>query len=147
MHKMNKRGQAATEFLMTYGWAILVVGIAIASLAYFGVLSPDQFLPEKCTFPAGLGCVDHKITETNVQLYIQNSMGYDITINSINLTDKSGCINSTSADLANGGELLYTISCSSTAGSKFKSDIKVNYVNSATNISHNKLGSLIARVE
>jgi hypothetical protein len=143
---MCKRGQAATEFLMTYGWAILVVTIAIASLAYFGVLSPDQFLPEKCTMPPGLACIDHKVTESSVQLYLQNSMGYDITINAINLTDKA-CINSSSINLANGGEVLYTISCSSTSGSKFKSDIKVNYVNSATNVSHSKLGNIVAKVE
>ena len=40
-----KKGQAAMEFLMTYGWAILVVLAAIAALAYFGVLSPARFLP------------------------------------------------------------------------------------------------------
>lgn len=34
----NKKSQAAMEFLMTYGWAILVVLAAIAALAYFGVL-------------------------------------------------------------------------------------------------------------
>ncbi|MBW2995455.1 hypothetical protein KY312_03805 [Candidatus Woesearchaeota archaeon] len=143
---MYKKGQAATEFLMTYGWAILVVVVAIAALAYFGVLSPDQFLPEKCTFPPGIACIDYKITSSSVELYIQNSMGYDITINSVNITDKN-CVNSTSVDLVNGAELLYTISCSSTAGSKFKSDIKVNYVNSATNISHSKLGNVVAKVE
>jgi len=144
---MYKRGQSATEFLMTYGWAILVVVVAIAALAYFGVLSPDQFLPEKCTLPPGLACIDHKITTSSVQLYLQNSMGYDITINSINLTDKSGCINSSSVDLVNGAEILYTIGCSSTSGSKFKSDIKISYVNSATNISHSKVGNIVAKVE
>jgi uncharacterized protein (UPF0333 family) len=38
-----RKGQAAMEFLMTYGWAILVVLAAIGALAYFGVLSPDKF--------------------------------------------------------------------------------------------------------
>ena len=37
---MHKKSQAAMEFLMTYGWAILVVLVAIGALAYFGVLSP-----------------------------------------------------------------------------------------------------------
>ena len=39
---MAKRGQAAMEFLMTYGWAILAAIIAIAALAYFGVFSPGM---------------------------------------------------------------------------------------------------------
>jgi len=34
----NNKLQAAMEFLMTYGWAILFVLLAIGPLAYFGVL-------------------------------------------------------------------------------------------------------------
>lgn len=43
----TKKGQMAMEFLMTYGWAILVVLFAIGMLAYFGVLSPQKLLPQK----------------------------------------------------------------------------------------------------
>jgi hypothetical protein len=32
----NKKGQETMEFLMTYGWAILIVLIAIGALIYFG---------------------------------------------------------------------------------------------------------------
>ena len=42
MFSKGKKSQAAMEFLMTYGWAILVVLVAICALAYFGVLSPDK---------------------------------------------------------------------------------------------------------
>ena len=55
---MKKRGQAAMEFLMTYGWAILVVLIAIAALAFFGVLNPGRFLPSSCTITPGISCED-----------------------------------------------------------------------------------------
>jgi len=34
--RFNKKGQAAMEFLMTYGWAILIAIIAIAALIAFG---------------------------------------------------------------------------------------------------------------
>jgi len=54
---MNKKGQSALEFLMTYGWAILVVLAAIGALAYFGVLSPTNFLPDQCLGAVGIGCV------------------------------------------------------------------------------------------
>jgi hypothetical protein len=50
----TKKSQAAMEFLMTYGWAILVVLAAIAALAYFGVLSPGKFIPEKCMLSPGI---------------------------------------------------------------------------------------------
>lgn len=41
-----KKGQAAIEFLFTYGWAILVVLAAIGTLAYFDVISPCRFNSE-----------------------------------------------------------------------------------------------------
>ncbi len=41
---MFKKGQAAMEFLMTYGWAILAAIIAIGVLAYFGVFSPGRLV-------------------------------------------------------------------------------------------------------
>ncbi len=41
---MARKGQAAVEFLMTYGWAILAAVIAIGVLAYFGVFSPGKYV-------------------------------------------------------------------------------------------------------
>jgi hypothetical protein len=41
MRTKTRKGQIAYEFLMNYGWAILVVIAAIGALAYFGVL-PEQ---------------------------------------------------------------------------------------------------------
>ncbi|MGM5482405.1 MAG: hypothetical protein ACQESF_02985 [Nanobdellota archaeon] len=52
----KKRGQAALEFLMTYGWAFLVIMIMIGALAYFGVLSPQKFLPDRCKFGTPILC-------------------------------------------------------------------------------------------
>lgn len=37
-----KKGQAALEFLMTYGWLILVVSLAIGATLYFQVLKPER---------------------------------------------------------------------------------------------------------
>jgi hypothetical protein len=53
-----KKSQAAMEFLMTYGWAIFIILVAIGALAYFGVLDPIKMLPEKCTGDTGFTCTD-----------------------------------------------------------------------------------------
>jgi len=45
-----KKAQAAMEFLMTYGWAILIVVVVLGALIYLKVLSPDKMMPEKCIF-------------------------------------------------------------------------------------------------
>jgi len=85
-NKAYKKSQAALEFLMTYGWAILVVLVAVGALAYFGVLSPDKFLPAKCTLSAGIACVDHRVQGTAgaggvglITVSLTNSLGYDIS--------------------------------------------------------------------
>lgn len=43
----ENKGQAAMEFLLTYGWVLLFLLAAIGALAYFGVLNPSRFLPPK----------------------------------------------------------------------------------------------------
>ncbi|MDP3916661.1 MAG: hypothetical protein Q8Q42_00035 [Nanoarchaeota archaeon] len=74
---MKKRGQAAMEFLMTYGWALLVVLVAIGALAFFGVLSPAKFLPSVCTISPGLHCNDFKVDggADTITINVQNGLG------------------------------------------------------------------------
>jgi len=90
-----KKAQAALEFLMTYGWAILVVMIVIGALSYFGVLSPTMLLPERCTLPMGLYCKNFKLTyydpvyggtNSTVYLQLENGMGKGIIIREINVS-------------------------------------------------------------
>ncbi len=73
-----RKAQAAMEFLMTYGWAILVVLAAIGALAYFGVLSPDRFLPSKCTVAPGFGCTEAAATATMASFRLKNNIGKDL---------------------------------------------------------------------
>ena len=47
------------EFLLTYGWAILVILIVMAALVYFGVLDPSSLLPGKCVFNPTVQCRDY----------------------------------------------------------------------------------------
>ena len=90
---MKKKAQAAMEFLMTYGWAILVVLVVIGALAYFGVLNPQNLLPEKCTLPMGLYCKDHIIKQGgngSVSLKLENGMGRGIMIRNITVDGANG---------------------------------------------------------
>ena len=57
-----RRAQAAMEFLMTYGFALIAILVAIGALVYLGILDIGNFLPERCTFPAPLNCRDQVVT-------------------------------------------------------------------------------------
>jgi hypothetical protein len=150
---MNKKGQAAMEFLMTYGWAILVVLVAIGALAYFGVLNPGNYLPSSCTIAPGIGCDDFKITTTDAQLLLRNGFGEDLTAVTISV---SGCTASTEADgddawndgaVLGGTDGITLTSCSNGAsGARFKSAVQVNYTGSS-GLTHSVTGDVTSEVE
>ena len=155
--KSNRKSQAAMEFLMTYGWAILVVLAAIAALAYFGVLSPARFLPERCVFPSGLTCIDKAVisdSANTVTFSLRNNLGSNINITSISDdpgTDDScpaplslsacqgiGCtplpVASNSVSLDNNALGVFQVSCNAISAGRFAGDIIINYANLDTGL-------------
>lgn len=86
IHK--KRGQAALEFLMTYGWAILVVLLVVGVLGYFGVFNPTILLPERCILGEGFRCKDlvFNAYTGNVLLNLENGLGKDRIISEVKIT-------------------------------------------------------------
>ncbi len=160
---MMKKAQGALEFLMTYGWAFLVILIMIGALAYFGVLSPTKFLPERCTFGSQFMCKDYVITlgatSANVTAKLQNNLGQAIYINEVpstatsqdgfggcvmNITDGSGVDISgteltTQTAVPDGGYFVVRAQdCSSlggmSSGSKYKINMDVNYYAATSSI-------------
>ncbi len=154
-----KKGQAALEFLMTYGWAILVVLAAIGALAYFGVLSPERFLPSKCIISGGFSCTEYKLdgTADEVRLYVQNNLGADADSVNVTLTDADGtdCTSTNGSNIlgimTNGEKssaITFDGGCTtSLAGTSFKGDIKVVYVKGGETESHIATGSVSGKFE
>jgi hypothetical protein len=86
---MHKKGQAAMEFLMTYGWAILAAIIAIGVLAYFGVFSPGRLVGGSAIVSPPFNIDDFRIADgaggtDNVTLQVTQSLGESV---SLSLTD------------------------------------------------------------
>ncbi|HJX06381.1 MAG TPA: hypothetical protein VJ461_06750 [Candidatus Nanoarchaeia archaeon] len=81
----KKRGQAAFEYLSTYGWAILSALIAIGALAYFGFLNPNKLLPNNCDFGKQLECVEYRLVESTGQanVFFRNNFGKPIAITGV----------------------------------------------------------------
>ena len=146
--RISAKGQAAMEFLMTYGWAILVVLAAIAALAYFGVLSPAKFLPEKCILEPGFLCEGHKVETNKVTLIISNTVeGRNIIVNSIIVGSCSGTFNDT---MISGTDHKFVIGGSCDNGvvqERFKGEIVVGYTEKEANITKTARGNLNTNVE
>lgn len=77
----STRGQAALEFLTTYGWMIVITLIVGAALAQFGVFNPEKILPEQCDLGYDFSCKQYIIFENGtVRVEAVNKIGYDIII-------------------------------------------------------------------
>ena len=80
---MNKKGQAAMEYLMTYGWALLIILVVGAVLWYYGVFSPSKFVGKQQTC-GQLGIDDHYITSAGqLNIKFRNTIGKEINITSV----------------------------------------------------------------
>jgi hypothetical protein len=144
---LGKRSQAAMEFIMTYGWAILVVLAAIVALAYFGVMSPSRFVPESCTLPptSGLACVDFNVFPQSAHLFIVNGGGRDLVIGNMSV---GSCAAIFGIPLADGQSLLFDITgCDfGASGQKVKLPVLVSYADPVSGFSKSVSGSVIASI-
>lgn len=143
----SKKSQAAMEFLMTYGWAILVVLAAIAALAYFGVLSPEKFLGDKCVLEPGLACISNKVEPTQITLLIAQNKGKTIIIDSISV---GSCSSTFSENMISGTDKKFVIGGACNNGDvkeRFKGEIVIGYTEKEANITKTARGNLNTNVE
>ncbi len=61
--KMQKKGQAATEFLTTYGWAILILAAVVIVIFNLNLFSPKA--PNVCNSVNPIFCSDVKLSMTS----------------------------------------------------------------------------------
>jgi hypothetical protein len=143
----TRKAQAAMEFLMTYGWAILVVLAAISALAYFGVLSPSKFLPESCTLSAtsGMACLDFRVDSASAVVMVINSGGRDVTLNNVSI---GSCYSAFNTSFPDGTSLVLTLSgCSfGSPGKKMRQDFILSYTDIYSGFTKEASGSITSMV-
>ncbi len=85
----NKRGQEALEYLLTYGWAFLVILIILGALTYFGVFNPSRYAPDRCSFGLQIKCKDYYVNGSvgELSLKLRNTLGDNITITKVKEED------------------------------------------------------------
>ena len=69
----SKKGQVAMEFLMTYGWAILIILIAVAALWLLGVFSPSTV--NRCQVEAPFNCGEIRVEDGGANDVVTLTMG------------------------------------------------------------------------
>ena len=146
MKNLQRKSQAAMEFLMTYGWAILVVLAAIAALAYFGVLSPEKFLPEKCLIETGITCLSSKIESLESTIVFSNGYGKSIVIDNIQIGDCNTDFNITMS--SEDEHTFVVLGCNNgDVKETFKGEVIIKYTEKRTNLSKTAYGTINTKIE
>jgi hypothetical protein len=147
---LNKRSQAAMEFLMTYGWALLVVFVAVAALVFFGLLNPSRFLPDRHELEGGLMIQGASISESEILLVLFNGLGKSLKNVNISILE---CVSEGSAIMQALGieevKILVVPCQGPVPGSRFSSDLKADYISIAFNeeMNHTAKGYISMQVE
>jgi len=149
------RGQSAMEFLMTYGWAILVMVAVVSMLFYLGVLNPREQAPNVCTMPAGFSCYGYKISSGGeLTLDLTQATGHTLTVTEIACDAReTPSFSSVSEEISSGDHAQLTTTCykisgaAPGAGEYYKGKIHIRYLDQNTGISHRIVGDITYRVE
>jgi hypothetical protein len=86
----SNRGQAAMEYLVTYGWAILALLFVVAFLISTGAFSASNFASPECTFQPDLPCSPFILyksgADTVLAFNLTNGLGFPINITNVTYT-------------------------------------------------------------
>lgn len=152
----NKKAQSALEYLLTYGWAILIVIIVGASLYALGVFNPGTFTGKRVTGFTQFQIVDHKVdTDNNVTLVFGNRLGKTVTVGNITATYKNDqCSNILSPGERNMGpntQKTISLDCTSWGDLAFRSSysviIDIEFTDPDSGLEHVDSGTLFGSAE
>jgi len=99
-----RKGQAALEYLITYGWALIII-IGIITLLYSYIFKPEFYVVESCSMAPGIECGTFTLTKSAdgnnmiLDLILKSEMNFNITIQEFNLT---------TTNFLDSGEVIYS---------------------------------------
>jgi uncharacterized protein (UPF0333 family) len=143
----EKKGQAAMEFLMTYGWAILAAIIAIGVLAYF-YFSPGDLGANAAVLNAPFYVEAWNADAAGVNLGIKNNGQDTLTVSEVTVTIGATTCTTAAAPgaVASGATVDVDAACVLTVGDNVKGDIVVKYTRGASAVELTSTGSVSTKV-
>lgn len=143
---MERRGQAAMEFLMTYGWAILAAIIAVGVLVSFGVFDIGGLVGDKAVVTAPFNVNAHVINTSGVTFELENGGTESYTITGVTVTNCGTNNASTSASTTALTTIAVNCDSALTAGDNFNGDVTITYSKSGSSLAQKSTGSVSGSV-
>lgn len=151
--KRSVRGQAALEYLMTYGWAILVIMVVGVALWQMGLFSQPAIVPG-CRGFSQIRPLDSKLTSGGLlTVFIQNEAGTRLNVSTVTATIglETCSLSSPSTPIhmrpGRTEELNLTCTGSYTLRNYYLANIMIEYANLVSGITHKSTGECWGEVE
>jgi len=148
---VKKRGQAAMEFLMTYGWAILAAIIVVGVLWYIigdpGNLAGNNF---QISNPFISNAMSIDATAGTIELEVKNGRGEEVTITQVKISPdcSTSPVDVTDLVISNGALNSTTVTCTETltSGENINSEVTIYYTVGTGTVEQQAAGSINAKV-
>jgi hypothetical protein len=149
-----KKGQAALDFLMTYGWAIALVVIVAAALFALGVFDVSNFVGTKASGFSGVAVQGWSFTGSTGILAVKltNQVGQKINITGVSATIGSSTQTFNVSGLSTGtdtGMTTATLNSGafpvSTSGAGYQAKLTINYTDMNSGFAASTTGTLTGK--
>ncbi len=141
-----RKGQGAMEYLMTYGWAILIViivGIVLWQSGVFGTTTGGI-----SGFSGGIAVSDYSATSGSLSVYLQNVAGEPLRNINVSLVTIDGTASTASEVVTNlgvGSDATVTLSDSNicpTGATAFTAELNITYTTTVSGLTKVETGKI-----
>jgi len=151
---MQMKGQAALDFLMTYGWAILLVILVAGALFALGIFDVGSMVGNKAVGFTQVSVKAFKVaSDGTLTVKLENDVGSKIDINYVNATYQTTTVGNSSPSVSNlaVGASTNTITVGDlgtfNSGDSYTVTMKIGYTDKSSNFNYTETGTLTGTTE
>ncbi len=152
------KAQSAMEYLITYGWAIIIIAVVLGALYGMGVFNLNNVVSSQCLLQSGFSCESISMPSSGVlSINLLQATEAPINITAIgcntNSTDVTLQSVSPPVTIEIGGNATFAVQCysgsspfSGPVGSVFNGYLWINYTNLETGFPGTVTGKIVVKV-
>ncbi len=152
MIEKSKKGQAGLDFLMTYGWALLLIVLIVGALFALGVFNVGSFTGSKAAGFTEVAPIGWRVaTDGTMTVQFANHVGTNINVTNITATLGTQTINDNTSFTISSGENSNTITVGQftspgSTGTHYAVKLKITYKDMSTGFVYEDSGTLTGKV-
>ncbi len=157
MARVHRKAQAALEYLVSYGWMLLIIAIVLAVLYSLGVFNSSLFTPNTCVMPGSFSCQSAVLASNGLlQVSIVQNLQNPINVTAAACDSNQSLIHqrtyTTPVYIAPGQNVSFSVTCwqgtaafSESSGTLYSGYILLSYTDLATGFNSVAVGTLAVK--